>query len=163
MWMTADNKIAYGVDFQEVLYNPDGTEKERRDFSKSLGNIAHEDFPVQWTGKLFPKADALRKFVFTKSYHIRHTSGLTYDFLYEMAKDLFEKKSLMLVGAGKKGSEPLRLMDGGEPYRGFLEGRIEGEKYCLILHLTNLELKALPAGEAGAGNAAAKEAQGDAQ
>jgi len=30
---------------------------------------------------------------------------------------------------------------GGEPYRGFLEGRIDGDRYCLILHLTNLEVK----------------------
>jgi hypothetical protein len=26
---------------------------------------------------------------------------------------------------------------------GFLEGRVEGEKYCLILHLTNIELKGI--------------------
>jgi hypothetical protein len=32
----------------------------------------------------------------------------------------------------------------GTPYRGFLEGRIDGENYILLLHLSNMELK-LPA------------------
>ncbi|RLC12223.1 MAG: hypothetical protein DRI57_17965, partial [Deltaproteobacteria bacterium] len=70
-------------------------------------------------------------------------NGLTYDFLYDMAKQLHEKKSLMLVGSGKKGIQPLIFHDGGLPYRGFLEGRIRDDAYCLILHLTNLELKEL--------------------
>ena len=47
----------------------------------------------------------------------------------------------MFVGAGEKGNEPLILNRGGIPYRGFLEGRVKGKSYCLILHLTNLELK----------------------
>ena len=34
----------------------------------------------------------------------------------------------------------------GTPYRGFLEGRVDGDKYLLLLHLTNLELKELPNG-----------------
>jgi len=28
------------------------------------------------------------------------------------------------------------------PYRGFLEGRTKGTEYCLLLHLSNIELKA---------------------
>jgi hypothetical protein len=50
----------------------------------------------------------------------------------------------MLVGAGPKGNQPLVLTRGGQQYRGFLEGRTQGEKYCLILHLSNMELKAAP-------------------
>ena len=165
LWMTADNAIAYRVNFVEVVHNPDGSEKERREFARVQANIKNEEFPVQWTGRLIPVAEAVRKFVFSKSYQIRHTSGLTYDFLYAMAKELSEKKSFMLMGAGKKGNEPLRLTDGGEPYRGFLEGRVDGDTYCLVLHLTSLELKALPppepgegaAGKSGAGAALAAE------
>jgi hypothetical protein len=58
-----------------------------------------------------------------------------------MAKDLHDSDSLMFMGGGKKGNEPLVLTQGGESYRGFLEGRIDGDKYCLILHLTNMEMK----------------------
>ena len=49
----------------------------------------------------------------------------------------------MLAG-GKSGKEPLVMNDGGKPYRAFLEGRVNGEKYILILHLTDQELKPLP-------------------
>jgi hypothetical protein len=33
------------------------------------------------------------------------------------------------------------LQVNGTPYRGFLEGRIEGDKFILLLHLSNMELK----------------------
>ncbi|MDR3212959.1 MAG: hypothetical protein LBT71_03430 [Azoarcus sp.] len=143
LYLTQSGDIAYRVNLVQVIHNPDGSEKERRDVAKALTNV-NAEFPVQCSGKLFPKAEAVRKFVFTRKYQIRHTSGLTYDFLYDMAKTLHEKNSLMFVGGGKKGNEPIVLTTGGEPYRGFLEGRIDGARYCLILHLTNMELKALP-------------------
>jgi hypothetical protein len=60
-----------------------------------------------------------------------------------MAKELYEKKSLMLLGAGLKGNEPLIFQDNGKPYRAFLEGRIDGEGYLLLMHLSNLELKSI--------------------
>ncbi|MDR3353336.1 MAG: hypothetical protein LBO00_10140 [Zoogloeaceae bacterium] len=143
LYLSQENSIAYRVNLVQVVHNPDGSEKERRDVSKAATNV-NAEFPIQWSGRQFPKAEALKKFVFTRKYQIRHTSGLTYDFLYEMAKTLHENKSLMFVGGGKKGNEPIVLSTGGEPYRGFLEGRIEGERYCLILHLTNMELRPLP-------------------
>jgi hypothetical protein len=61
-----------------------------------------------------------------------------------MAKELEDTLSLMLLGAGPKGSQPLVLTRGGQQFRGFLEGRTQGDKYCLILHLSNMELKAAP-------------------
>ena len=38
----------------------------------------------------------------------------------------------MILGGGK-GNEPLVFHDGGKPYRGFLEGKIKDNSYCLIL------------------------------
>lgn len=142
LYLNKDNKIAYRVNMVQVIKNPDGSEKERRDLVKAASNITGEN-QVQWSGKKMPKDLAIRKFVFSRKYQIKHVSGLTYDFLYNMAKDLHETKSLMFVGTGKKGNEPIVLSTGGAQYRGFLEGRIDGEKYCLILHLTNLEVKGL--------------------
>ena len=142
LFLTADNLIAYRVNMVQIVKNPDGSEKERKDLHKSPAN-ANVEIPLQWSGKKIPKATAVKKFVFTRKYQIKHVSGLTYDFLYAMAKDLHESQSLMLVGAGAKGNEPVRITTGGQTYRGFLEGRIEGDKYCLILHLTNMELKGI--------------------
>ena len=58
-----------------------------------------------------------------------------------MAEQLEKEDALMLVAGGSKGNQPLLFRRGGLEYRGFLEGRTEGKKYALILHLTNMELK----------------------
>ena len=142
LYLNSQNRIAYRVNLVEVVKNPDGTEKERKELQKTEANILSE-IPLKWTGVKIPKDKAVRKFVFSLKYQIKHVNGLTYDFLYDMAKSLQESNSLMLVGGGKKGTDPIVLSGGGTPYRGFLEGRVKDDKYCLILHLTNLELKEL--------------------
>jgi hypothetical protein len=143
VYLTAEGKVAYGVTLSEHVFNPDGTEKEVRPEATTTGNIAVDGMPVRWTGKMMPKADALRRFVFKKSYQLRHVNGLTFDFLQAMAKKLADAKAMMLVGGGAKGVGPLVMSTGGTPYRAFLEGRIQGDSYALILRLTNLELKSL--------------------
>ena len=95
------------------------------------------------TGKLIPRQKAMRMFMFKKSYQVQHVNGLTYDFLFDMAKKLAEADAMMLVGGGQKGIEPLVMANGGTPYRAFLEGRVDGDKYALILRLTNMELKSI--------------------
>ena len=79
--------------------------------------------------------------MFRRSLQVTHVDGVTYDFLHAMAKELAADRSLMLVGAGAKGSEPLVFQANGRPCRGFLEGRVDGEKYQLMLHLSDMELK----------------------
>lgn len=142
VFISEDGKVAYNINRQEVVYTPEGEEKDVRPFTDTEANI-NGDIPIRWTGKLIPKQKAVRMFVFARKYQVKHINGLTYDFLYDMARQLHEKNSLMLVGGGPKGVGPLVLSNGGTPYRAFLEGRIEGEKYCLVLHLTNLELKTI--------------------
>ena len=128
----------------EHVFLADGTPKEVRPESTTTANIALEGVPLRWTGKLIPKVKAMRMFMFKKSYQVQHVNGLTFDFLYDMAKKLHEANAMMLLGAGAKGVEPLVMANGGTPYRAFLEGRVEGDRYALILRLTNLELKEIP-------------------
>lgn len=142
LWVDVENRIAYRVNLYRVVRDPDGTERERRDLNKLPGNM-NAEVPLRWNGKKYPKDEAIRKFVFTKKYQIRHVNGVTFDFLYNMAKELHESRALGLVVAGRKGNEPILLSRGGQPYRGFLEGRVEGERYCLVLHLSDIELKEL--------------------
>ena len=142
LYIGADGAIAYRVNLVQVIKDPAGNQIEQRDLTKAVSNVTGESV-VQWSGRKFPKHETIRKFVFQRKLQIKHVSGLTFDFLYAMAKDLEESNSLMFVGGGKRGNEPLVLTQGGEPYRGFLEGRTSGDKYCLILHLTNLEVKAV--------------------
>ena len=145
VFVTPGQKVAYGVTLNEHVYLPDGTEKEVRPESTTTANIATDGIPIRWTGKLIPREKAMRMFMFKKSYQIQHVNGLTYDFLFDMAKKLAEADSMMLVGGGPKGVEPLVMANGGTPYRAFLEGRVDGDKYALILRLTNMELKSLNA------------------
>ena len=140
LYIDQSGKVAYRVNMVQIIKDPAGDEIERRDLTKAVSNITG-DSVVQWSGRKFPKHETIRKFVFQRKLQIKHVSGLTFDFLYAMAKDLAESDSLMFVGAGKRGNEPLILTQGGEPYRGFLEGRVDGDRYCLILHLTNMEVK----------------------
>jgi len=126
--------------FVEIILNPDGSEKERRSPLDVSANV-DETLPVRWTGKKFPLVEAIRRFCFRRTMQISHIDGLTYDYLYAIAKELAEEKVLMLVGAGQKGTEPLIFQANGRPYRGFLEGRIDGDRYQLLLHLSDMELK----------------------
>jgi hypothetical protein len=144
VFIDPDGKIVHRVTQFEVIKNPDGTERERRPRKVAQPNAATET-PLKWSGRLMKKQDVYNKFVFAKKRQIVHVNGLTYDFLYNMAKELEESQSLLLLGAGPKNNQPLVLTRGGQQFRGFLEGRTSGQKYCLILHLSNMELKPAPA------------------
>jgi hypothetical protein len=124
----------------EVLLAVDGSEKERRDPVDVEANIDAEH-PVRWSGRKIPITDAVRRFVFRRAVQISHVDGVTYDFLYAMAGELSKEQAIMLVGAGPKGADPLVFQSNGRPYRGFLEGRIDGERYQLLLHLSDMEIK----------------------
>ena len=143
VYVTPEQKVAYGVSLNEHVYLADGTEKEVRPEQTTSANISLDGVPLRWTGKLIPRQKAMRMFMFKKSYQVQHVNGLTYDFLFDMAKKLAEADSMMLVGGGQKGIDPIVMANGGTPYRAFLEGRVEGDRYALILRLTNMELKSI--------------------
>ena len=124
----------------EIIIAPDGSEKERRNPEDIPGNV-DDELPVRWTGKKMPKSKVAVRFAFKRTIQIKHVDGLTYDYLFDMAKELQDEDVMVLVGAGQKGNEPLIFQANGMPYRGFLEGRVDGKKYQLLLHLSNMELK----------------------
>lgn len=124
----------------EITYAPDGTETDRRDPVDTPATV-NDDIPLRWTGRKMPVGEAVRKFAFRRSLQLRHVDGVTYDFLHAMAKELADEQAMMLLGAGESGKDPLVLQVNGSPYRGFLEGRVDGEAYILLLHLSNMELK----------------------
>ena len=140
VYVNSSDGIVYRIEQQEIVRGPDGTVKEKRPRNRPEANVDAE-IPLTWTGRKIAKAEAVRRFVFASKLQVVHINGLTYDFLYGMAKELAEADSLMMVGGGSKGRDPLVFRRGSVPYRGFLEGRVEGDKYILLLHLSNLELK----------------------
>ena len=143
IYLNSNNEPASGVSIKEMMYSPQGELQEERPLLIVENNI-NSEVPLKWSGRLMPKAECFKKFVFSNAFQIRHVDGLTFDFLYNMAKELDENNAMLFLGAGKKSNEPLILSRNGKSYRAFLEGRIKDERYMLVLHLTNLEMKPLP-------------------
>lgn len=140
VYIDPNREIVHRIVQKEIIKNPDGSEREKRPRQMPQPNVATE-IPLKWTGKKMKKSEVFNKFVFSGKLQITHINGLTYDFLYAIAKELEEEDCLMLVGAGSKGNQPLIFRRGATAYRGFLEGRTEDDKYALILHLSKMELK----------------------
>jgi len=149
--LTKENEPLFcAPEILEIIYGPDGKEVERRTPVEVAPNV-NEELPIKWTGKLIPRADLVRKYGIKRSMQLRHVDGVTFDFLFSIAKELHEKDSVMLLAAGEGGKGPIVLQSNGSPYRGFLEGRIEGETFLLLLHLSAMELKK-PAAKAEKGD-----------
>ncbi len=127
----------------ELVLAPDGAEKERRTPVDTPPNV-NETTPLRWAGLKMKRGDAARKFVFDRTLQIQHVDGLTCDYLYAMAKELHDADEVVYVGSGEKGRDPLVFQANGTPWRAFLEGRTDGPRYQLLLHLSNLELKLPP-------------------
>ncbi len=141
VFVNSDRQVVYGVKQVEIVRNPDGTEKTRKPKVMNQPSVSAE-MPLLWSGRLRSKAEVCQKFVFASKLQLKHINGLTYDFLFDIAKELEAKQSLLVLGAGPKSNLPLILRRGASKYQGFLEGRTQGNKYLLLLHLSNMELKA---------------------
>jgi hypothetical protein len=136
-----DNQPLYcAPEIMDIIYGPDGKEVERRTPVEIAPNV-NEDMPVKWTGKLIPRTELLRKYGIKRTMQLRHVDGVTFDFLFAIAKELDEKDSVMLLAGGEGGKGPLVLQSNGSPYRGFLDGRVNGDSFLLLLHLSAMELK----------------------
>ena len=141
-YATKQNELASGVSFEDRIFYADGSLKEKHAFNPSEQNIQNENLPVRWSGITISLYEALRRYVFAHTYQLFHTNGLTYSFLYEMAKELDEKKIAMFIGGGPKGTDPIVLMKGGKKYRGFMTGELKTQgRYKLLIHLTEIDLE----------------------
>ena len=143
VWIAEDGKVLYSAKMMDIVYTPEGNVKSTEDFEDQEATVM-EDIALPWTGKMFPISGVLTKFVLLRKLQICHLDGLTFDFLYGMAKDLQEEKSMLFLGGGPTGKDPLIFQRNGTPLRGFLEGRVKDGSYLLVLHLSNLELKQVP-------------------
>jgi hypothetical protein len=142
VYVNPQDELVYRVTQTEIVRNRDGSIREERPRRQLEANV-DSDIPLTWTGNVIPKAEAVRRFIFGTKLQIVHVNGLTFDFLHEMARKLAEKRVMMVMGAGPKGRSPLIFRRGSVPYRAFLEGRVNGDSYILLLHLSNLEMKTL--------------------
>ena len=141
VWLDSAGKILHAPPrLVEVLVDPSGAERERRQPQDTPANVVDAP-PLRWTRVRLSRQEAVRRFAFRRTLQLHHVDGLSYEYLHGMARQLDEAGQMVLVGAGARGRDPLIFQQNGTPYRAFLEGRVEGSRYRLLLHLSNLELK----------------------
>ena len=142
VWIVEDGKVLYSAKMMDIVYTPEGDVKSTEEFKDQEPTVI-EDIALPWTDKLEPISEVLTKLVLLRKLQICHLDGLTFDFLYDIAKLLQDKKSMVYLGGGPAGKDPLIFQRNGTPLRGFIEGRVKEGSYLLVLHLSNLELKVL--------------------
>jgi hypothetical protein len=142
VFVGADGRPLYSAEIVEVRYDRDGHEAERRTPVDVPANLV-PDAPPVWSGRLIPRRDAARRYVFTRAYQVRHTNALEFDFLHGLAAHLGERGSLVLVGSGPRGTGPLIPERNAAPTKGFLSGQVQGDAFRLTLHLAAFELQGL--------------------
>lgn len=124
----------------EDKYLPNGTIKESITYKATEPNI---DFPLQIAAKGHQKPDEMfQKFVVHKIYQLIHTDNLSFDFLYNLCKEV-QPLGFVRLAAGLKGNEPLVLKKEGAPCFAFLRGQVKDNTYCATMHLSYMGL-ALP-------------------
>ena len=90
---------------------------------------------------MIDKKKALKIWSFDRSYQIVHTNGLTYDFLFKIAKLLNDLNKVIFVAPIiDRKPQKLVIRTGNLPFYGWLEGRIKDNKYALILHGTTFKI-----------------------
>lgn len=163
MFLSSEGDVLYASPrILEVITDAHGSERERRE-PEDIPPTVDKELPARWTGRKIPIGDAVRSFAFRRTLQLTHLDGLTFDYLHAMATELSSEGVMVRLGGGTTGKKPLILQHNGSPYQGFLEGRVDGERYKLLLHLTNMELKLPPEppDESSAGDGAQN--TGDAQ
>lgn len=143
VWVGPEGNVLYAARVLQVVTAPDGSEKSRADFVDVEATVGEEHPPLLWSGRLLPAEQVVRRFALVRKVQLRHVNGLTFDFLHEIASQLDREQKLLVVGAGPKAQLPLIFQTNGTPFRGFVEGRVDGERYKLVLHLSNLEIKSV--------------------
>jgi len=132
----------YNFMMYDIVILPDGTKKERL-HQHTKGNIM-DKIPVRISQELYDPKEIMLSYVFRRNLYITHNNGLTFKFLYDLAKKLSEMQKFARVDTydpKTKKRAPLALYDGGRKFpRAFLEGRVKEKGYCLILHLSDQEL-----------------------
>ncbi len=140
VWLRPDGRILHSARVLKAVYAPTGDELSREDFIDVEATV-DEESALPWSGRLLPIDRVVRSFSLVRKLQLRHINGLTFDFLRDIAKTLADSGKMLFVGSGAKGTGPLVFQRNGSPYRGFLAGRVDGDGFLLVLHLSNLELK----------------------
>ncbi|MEJ2294970.1 MAG: hypothetical protein P8Y23_09375 [Candidatus Lokiarchaeota archaeon] len=138
-----DYDPVYNYKIYDVVEKPNGKRIERS-HEKTISNI-NKSIPLIISDHLYDPKELALKYVFRLHYYITHSDGVTFKFLYDIAKRLAEEEKfaeIEAINSQSKKREPLVLVDRGRKFpRAFIEGLVSGKSYYLILHLSDQELR----------------------
>lgn len=152
--LTIDNTLCYNFTEYEIKKDREGNVIpcnecgeiycEHRIKRQTESNV-NEEAPIRWIKPIMiDKLEAIKRYSFEKSYIIRHNDGASYEYLYEMARQLHEANQMVLMAPiEEKKPQKVVLRNRGKPFYAFLEGRVneDNKTYLLILHRTTFSLK----------------------
>ncbi|MEZ4461113.1 MAG: hypothetical protein R3E66_15600 [bacterium] len=90
VWIRQDGSVLYCARTLLVRTDATGEEIERSDFVDVEATVG-DDKILPWTGRMFSRNEIVHKFAVIRKIRLRHINGLTFDFLYEIAKTLQEQ------------------------------------------------------------------------
>lgn len=152
MLLTSENELCYNFTEYKIIKDRKGkivpceecgeVYCEHRIKHQIYGNVNDEKIPISWIKQfMIDKKKALKIWSFDRSYQIVHTNGLTYDFLFKIAKLLNDLNKVVFVAPIiDRKPQKLVIRTGNIPFYGWLEGRIQDNKYALILHGTTFKI-----------------------
>lgn len=131
----------------DILDLPTGESKERT--HRRLESNVNEAIPVRVTDQYIAPRELVLRFIFRKSYFLSHQDSASYKILHDLAAKLQARGQFVRLQAHDqetKTAAPLVLVSGTVGFgAAFLEGKVDGSRYCLVLHLSDRELR-LPGG-----------------
>ena len=139
VYLDGDGGVIYAPSMMEMRFAPDGLEIERRPVVTRPANLVTAAPPV-WSGVLMPREEVVRRYALTRAYQVAHTNALEFDFLHGLAAHLDERNAMAQIGSGRRGKGLLISERNGPTYRGFLDGRVQGDAMRLVLYLAAFEL-----------------------
>jgi hypothetical protein len=139
VFVTQEGEPLHAASIIEVLRDATGREIARRQPVTTAATVG-PDQPLRLLKRSIPPAEVAARCAITRAHQLRHTDGLTFDFLFGIAQRIQHAGGLRPVGAGRGGRDAIILERNGHPYRGFLLGQTRGESYRLILLLSSWEL-----------------------
>jgi len=133
-----NHNIVFNYRMIKKLTSPEGLEKEKI-FDETIANINIADNPLIISNKNWvSKEELFKKYIFNKNYFIKHLNREQFDSLYKLAE-------VIAYDREEKKRKPLFLLTRGKGYpKAYLEGRINNNKFCLILHLSDREFILTP-------------------
>jgi len=138
-YVDGDGQPCYAPQWTAIRYDDQGQEQARRPVGLRPANLVPAAPPV-WSGVLMPRQEIIHRVAFVRAYQVVHQDALQFDFLYTLAQYLQQRQAMVQVGSGRQGRGPLICERNGRPYRGFLDGRVQGEAMRLVLYLAAGEL-----------------------